>query len=349
MYPRIRALRAQLKSFSFDAFLVCKPVNRIYLTEGVSSEGWLFITSRRTYFLTDPRYESQARKELRGINLRIYSEKKPFYGVFKDIIHSSGVKRIGFDPCHASVAFYQRLRRECPSKVRWFPKEGCVEELRMVKSPTEVSRIRKALAFNLKCLKYLKTKIKAGATEGSLRERLENYVCKQHLSFSFQPIIASGSNSSYPHAPVTNRRLRANDHVMVDFGTDWQGYKSDLTRIFFLGKIPALIRETAENVRVAQKEAIKQIRPGMRACAVDQLARKYLSSKGLDKYFCHSLGHGVGLEIHEAPWISPTSSTILKPGMVFTVEPGVYYPGRFGIRIEDMVLVTSDGCELLSG
>ena len=349
MYPRIRALKSLIESLPFEAFLVCKHINRVYLTEKSSSEGWLFMTPKRTYFLTDPRYESQAKSELRGIDVRIYSEKRPFYDVFKDLIHSSRVKRIGFDPRHASVAFFKKLRRCCPPKVRFIPKEGCVEELRMVKTPAEISRIRQALKYNFKCLKYLKSSMKAGLTEKGLFDCFRKYVQRQHLDFSFNPIIASGPNSSYPHAPITNRRLKANDHVMVDLGIDWKGYKSDLTRIFFLGKIPALIRETAEIVRVAQKKAIAGIHPGMRAYEVDQLARKYLLKKGLDKYFCHSLGHGVGIEIHEAPMISPTSKIILKPGMVFTIEPGVYIPGRFGVRMEDMVLVTIDGCELLSG
>ena len=175
-----------------------------------------------------------------------------------------------------------------------------------------------------------------------------SYVRSHHQRFSFSTIIASGVNSCFPHARITDRKLRRGDPVLVDMGIDVEGYKSDLTRMFFLGKIPHRVREVYDAVAQAKRCAIEKIRPGICAKEIDAQARNVLKQKKLDSFFNHSLGHGVGLEVHEAPGISPKSSAVIKEGMVFTVEPGVYLPGQFGIRIEDMILVTPRGAKVLS-
>jgi len=168
------------------------------------------------------------------------------------------------------------------------------------------------------------------------------------VKFSFEPIIASGPHSSYPHARLTGRKIRPNDLVLVDMGIDVQGYKSDLTRIFFLGRIPHLKGQVYESVRAAQQKAMDVIKAGVLGRDVDRAARNYLAKRKLARYFTHALGHGVGLEIHENPRLSQKSSSTLKEGMIITIEPAVYIPNKFGIRIEDMVLVTKKGCEVLS-
>ena len=180
-------------------------------------------------------------------------------------------------------------------------------------------------------------------------EKLENFIKIKKVQFSFPPIIASGSNSCYPHAKVTDRKIRNNEPVLVDTGIEFKGYKSDLTRMFFLGKIPRFVYEVNEAVRVAQLRAIERIKDGIEVAEIDLLARKHLAKHKLEKFFGHSLGHGVGLEIHESPRLSQNNKSILKAGMVVTVEPAAYIPDRFGIRIEDMVLVKKDSCEVLSG
>jgi Xaa-Pro aminopeptidase len=195
----------------------------------------------------------------------------------------------------------------------------------------------------------MKKVVNPGLTERQIALKLEGFVKSHGAEFSFPPIIASGPNSCYPHAKVTDRIVRNNENVLLDFGIDLNGYKSDLTRNFFLGRITPRVVQVFDALTLAQREAISLIKPGVACAQVDLQARKVLRKFGLAKYFGHSLGHGVGLDIHEGPRLSSQSPSILEAGMIVTVEPGVYIPGEFGIRVEDMVLVTKEGCEVLSG
>ncbi len=165
----------------------------------------------------------------------------------------------------------------------------------------------------------------------------------------FDIIVACGPHSSQPHHIPVDTKLKQNEPVLIDIGVDYLGYKSDLTRVFFLGKISVLLRKIHHIVRRAQDKAIEQIKPGKATGEIDHAARQYITQKGFGRFFSHNLGHGVGLEIHEEPHISTKGNSLLRPGMLFTVEPAIYLPGKFGMRIEDMVLVTKTGCEVLSG
>ena len=171
--------------------------------------------------------------------------------------------------------------------------------------------------------------------------------CTSLAAASIERFRTSGSNGALPHARPTNRKIRNNEPVLVDTGIDWNGYKSDLTRMFFLGRMPTLVTEMNARVKEAQILAMTKIQAGAKASEVDQVARGFLAQHKLDQYFGHSLGHGVGLDIHEEPRLSQKSTAVLKAGMVVTVEPAVYLPGKFGIRLEEMVLVTDTGCEVL--
>ncbi len=265
-----------------------------------------------------------------------------------ELCHTRKVKRISFDDRHISLATFTRLKKSCRNKIKLVSADGIVEKLREIKSKDEVSQIRKALKLNLEAYSFLRGVVKPGISEKEVLRRLESYVKGRGAGFSFDPIIASGPNSCYPHARVSDRKIRNNELVLVDMGIDIGGYKSDLTRVFFLGKIASQIREVCDIVSTAQKKAIQKIRANVLAHEVDFQARNHIAKKGLGKLFGHSLGHGVGLEIHECPTVSQKSPSLLKEGMVFTVEPAVYIPNKFGIRIEDMVLVTQEGCEVLS-
>jgi Xaa-Pro aminopeptidase len=210
-------------------------------------------------------------------------------------------------------------------------------------------RSRDCLKVHFKAIDFMKKVVKPGLTERQAILKLESFVKSKGAEFSFVPIIASGPNSCYPHARATDRVIRNNEGVLLDFGIDLNGYKSDLTRNFFLGRITPRVKQVFDAVTLAQREAISLIKPGISCATVDLQARKVLRKFGLAKYFGHSLGHGVGLDIHETPRLSSHSTGILETGMIVTVEPGVYIPNQFGIRIEDMVLVTNEGCEVLSG
>ena len=346
MNNRLKKFVVRFDRQKIDAYLVTCDVNMTYLTQFDASESWLLVFPTKVFYVTDARYTLEAEQGLKGVKVVQYT-KSMIPAVF-DLIKKMKASRLGFDARHISLAQFQEMQKHCPAQVKLVPTSDFASQLRQIKEKHEVDLIRKALKLNHKAYDYLKNVIKPGVTEKEVLFKLENYVKKAGAEFSFPPIIASGPNSCYPHARVSQRTIRKNEPVLVDMGMDIQGYKSDLTRMFFLGKIPPLIREVNDFVAESQARAIKKIRPGIPAADVDYEARNFLKQHKLAKYFGHSLGHGVGLEIHESPRISQISSTILKEGMIFTVEPAVYIPNKFGIRIEDMVLVTAKGCEVLS-
>jgi len=342
----IQQLIARFPRYNIDSFLVTNDINIRYLTDFPASESWLLVSPSRSFYLTDFRYILEAKKGLKGINIKRYT--KSLQAAAFEAAQDLKVKRVGFDDRHISLSFFKQLKKECPKGIQLMPIKNFVEDLREIKSVDEITQIRKALILHRQAYELIKKEVKPNVTEKEILNTLENFVKSKNAGFSFPPIIASGPHSCFPHARVTDRKIRSNEPVLLDMGIDIHGYKSDLTRMIFLGRIPRFVREAHDFVRRAQALAIEHIQPGRRAGEIDRQARNYLTKNRLGKFFGHSLGHGVGLEIHENPRISPLSSTILKEGMIFTVEPAVYIPRKFGIRIEDMVLVTQQGCEVLS-
>ncbi len=347
MNIRLKKLRLLLKKNNIDGILIAKNINISYLIDFPASESWLFVTIKSVYYITDFRYIEEARKGLSS-NIKLIQFSKSHYDELFKLIEKYKLKRIGFDENETSVTQHKRLNKFCFKGVKMVAANGFVEILREIKDTHEINQIKKALKIHHKALLYLKRIIKSGITEKEVFLKLEKFVKLKDADFSFDPIIASGANSALPHAHVTNRKFQTNEIVLLDMGIDYKGYKSDLTRIFFLGRISQSIREVYDSVDRAKKEAIKYIRAGVSCRKIDEIARKVLKENNLDKYFGHSLGHGVGLEIHESPRLSQKSPDILKEGMVVTVEPGVYLEGNFGVRLEEMVLVTKKGCKVLS-
>jgi Xaa-Pro aminopeptidase len=332
---------------NIDALLVTNDTNIRYLTDFNAAESWLLVTKSRGYYITDFRYVQEAREGLKRVTVKQYT-KTPCTLLF-DLCKRYKIKRLGFDEKHTTVSLLKCLKGFCPRRTRLVPANSLTETLREIKEESEIKQIRQCLTLHFKALAFLSKVVRPGVSERFICHKLEGFVNSHKAGFAFPPIIASGPNSCYPHAKVTDRMLKNNEPVLIDTGIEINGYKSDLTRNFFLGKIPAFYTKAIEAVRLAQKEAIALIKPGVPVCEVDQKARNVLRKFGLAKYFGHSLGHGVGLDIHENPRLSCKSKSILEPGMIVTVEPAVYIPGRFGIRVEDMVLVTDQGCEVLSG
>jgi len=346
MNERFKKFIDQFEHQKIDAYLITDTVNITYLTRFPASESWLLVFRDEIFYITDARYTLEAKQGLQGITVAEYT-KSMIPRVF-ELMGQMDAYALGFDDRQVTLAQFKEMEKHCPAEIKLVATGDVTEKLRWVKEKWEVDLIRKALKLNLKAYRYLKGVVKPGVTEKQVFAKLESYVKKAGAGFSFSPIIASGPNSCHPHARVTSRKIKNNEPVLIDMGMDIRGYKSDLTRMFFLGKIPPLVQEVNDFVAESQERAIKKIRPGIPASDVDYEARNFLEQHGLAKYFGHSLGHGVGLEIHESPRISQHNTTILKEGMVFTVEPAVYIPHKFGIRIEDMVLVTANGCEVLS-
>ena len=348
MNQRIKKLIAGLAQHTIDAYLVNRDVNISYLTQFPSSDSWLLVFPKKIFYITDARYTLEVKKDLDPAGIQVIEYKNSLIETFLKLVQTMKARVIGFDGFHLSVALFKQMRKASPEGVRLVARNRLVEQLREIKEKEEVDQIRACLKLNLAAYAYLKRVIKPGLSEHNILDKLERYVKSHKATFSFPPIIASGPNAAFPHARVSDRRLGKDEPLLVDMGIDIRGYKSDLTRMFFFGRIPPLVRQINDSVAAAQQAAIKKIRPGIPVCEVDQEARNYLRNSNLAQYFTHSLGHGVGLGIHESPRISFNNKTILREGIVFTVEPGVYIPDQFGIRIEDMVLVTANGCEVLS-
>lgn len=344
---RLRNLQKSLQINRLEGLVLTNSLNITYLTGFESEDSWLLVGLRQVVYITDARYTLMAKKGMpKGVSVQEHQGNMP--AILFARAQRWGITRLGFEECDVTVAQFKHLKKQKPSDIKLVGVRDVVENLRVIKDANELAATQEALNIHLQAHRYLKRVIKPGVREKEILEKLERFVKARHATFSFDPIIASGPNSCYPHAKVTDRRIRANELVLVDMGIEWKGYKSDLTRIFFLGKISPFIRSVYDAVHEANRQAIKHIRPGVPAKTIDAVARDYLAQHKLVRYFGHALGHGVGLEIHENPRLSQHSNAVLTAGMIVTIEPGVYLPERFGIRVEDMILVTDSSCEILS-
>ena len=344
---RLNSLREKLKNSSLDGFLVSQEANVSYLSRFSAHDSYLLVSKSKVYFITDFRYLEEARKNLKNIEVFQYKN------LFKDVsalVRELKIKRLGFEARGLTYAEYAKIKDGLGEKTKFLDTFNIVESLRQIKSRDELKEIRAAVDIAVSAFRFIKGYIRPGLTEPEIAGELERFIRQKGAeASSFKIIVSSGANSCFPHAGITKRRLGKNDMVLVDMGAEINGYKSDLTRVFFLGKITAIQRKVYQIVREAQARAIEAIRPGVAINVVDDIARAHIAGFGYGSFFGHSLGHGIGLEVHEEPSISNKNKAIIKEGMVFTVEPGVYLPGKFGIRIEDMVVVTKKGFEVLSG
>lgn len=348
IHLRLKKVLHTIESQGLDGFLVTSQANVSYLTGFKSGESIAFVSPKGCYFLTDFRYVEEAVKEVDPKFHIEMAEQKNLFKAIGELTKRFSVKRLGFEKDGLSFGRYERLR-ECLKSVRLHPVDGIVEELRMVKDAQELQAIKKAVKIVLNGFHSIRRFIKQGRTERQAAADLE-YFFKSHGAdkASFDIIVASGPNSSMPHAIPTDRMLRKNDLVLVDAGVRCGGYNSDLTRPIFLGRMTRKIRKIYNIVVKAQTEALERIKPGEKLSEIDKAARAIIEVEGFGKYFGHGLGHGIGLEIHEKPRIAQDEGGVLKEGMVFTIEPGIYIQDLGGIRIEDMILVTKSGYEILT-
>ncbi|MCK9594693.1 MAG: Xaa-Pro peptidase family protein [Candidatus Omnitrophica bacterium] len=348
MNPKITNIYRSLAKDNIDGLLLSSDANCSYLCGYPSRDSYLLVSSRKNVYFTDSRYTAEARKHLTGCAVEPVSGS-----VFRKIAEACRglkVKCLGFEERHLPYAEYRQIRKELPDPIGLAPTWGLVEELRQIKTAEEIARIRKACAITMEAFEFIREYIRPGVKEIEVAAELERFIRYRGAgSAAFDIIVASGPNSSFPHHITSQRRIKDNEPVFLDMGVDYQGYKSDLTRVILLGKMNTLVGNIYRIVLEAQKRAISGIRPGAPISRIDSLARDHIEKKGYGGYFGHGLGHGLGLEIHEAPHIGGKQIKKLQAGMVFTVEPAIYIPGKFGIRIEDMVLVTRKGSEVISG
>lgn len=331
--------------------------NRRYLsgftgedTQFDESAGALFISDKKCILATDSRYEEQAKNEAEDYDVVCYREG--LSSEISTILRSLGTKKLGFESIRMSVAQKDKIKEELNSdkvRVSLIPTENIVENFRLIKDAIEIEETKKALTIAESAFVKLIRSVKAGMTEKETAWSLEKTMRESGAdSPSFPVICASGPNSALPHAIPGLRKLEKNQPIIFDWGARVKGYCSDTTRTVFLGKPDAEFRKVFQTVLNAQRMATEAIKPGTSSSVIDKIARDHIHKMGFKGKFGHSLGHGTGLAVHEPPRIGPFKSIRLKTGMVFTVEPGIYLPGRGGVRLENMVVVTKDGAEILN-
>jgi len=342
---RSRIIR-KLKELGTDSFLTLHPPNIRYLCTFKGETGALFLHRDVSFLLVDSRYITEAKDEVRGVEIRKIDNSLP--SILFKLTKEMNVKRIAVEEEHITYGFFNKLRRRC-KKVEILPVREWVENLRVIKDEREIANIRDACKITDKIFKDIKKNIKWGMKESDLANELE-YRLKREGSeeLPFSPIVASGRRASYPHARPTNSPLREGELVIIDCGARYNGYCSDLTRTIGQNIMDEEKKRFYNLVLRAQKAAIEAIRPGVVISTLVKIVHDIFRKEKLLRYFAHALGHGVGLEVHEKPSLSLKKSLRLKEGMVVTIEPGLYIPGSCGVRIEDMILVTSSGYELLT-
>ena len=341
---RRSALADQLGEHHVDALLVTHLPNVRYLTGYTGSNGLLLLeASGEAAFFTDPRYRIAAAAE---VSCRIKVSTGPILADVTALIRRTKLRRIGFERARLSYEQYEFLKSRC----RLVPLTGLVEALRMIKSGEEIALIRRSVDTNSRAFEAAIRTIRPGRTsEMDLAAEIDYRMRKLGAERpAFDTIVASGARSALPHAQPSATILRRNELLLIDMGAALAGYASDMTRVLFLGRPGSRIKRIYNAVLEAQLAAIDAVRPGVTAAQVDGTARRSLRKKGLEKAFVHSTGHGLGLEIHEPPRLGRADKTSLREGMTITIEPGAYLEGFGGVRIEDTVVVTRTGCEILT-
>jgi Xaa-Pro aminopeptidase len=347
---RQTALRNSLEKNRLDCLLVSHLPNIRYLSGFTGSAGVLLVTDSQAIFFTDGRYTQQAREEVQGAKI-VISRKAALAGAAEWLRSRPTRKkqRLGIEGEYLTVAAQERLRAILSGYFQLKLVASLVERMRMVKGREEIERIREAVILGDKLFHRALKVIRPGVTETSVAAEME-YAARRAgaEAMSFSTIIASGARSSLPHGQASQARIAANGFVVCDFGVILGGYCSDETRTVHVGRPSSEAKSAYEAVTEAQYTALDAVAPGKPVAEIDRAARQVLRKAKLARYFTHSTGHGVGLEIHEAPRIAAGQNDVLRPGMVITIEPGVYIPGVLGVRIEDMVVVTKNGCEILT-
>jgi len=348
---RQKKLRQHLATTRFDGLLVSHLPNIRYLCGFTGSAGLLLVEESGSVFLTDVRYDAQAHEEVK--NAKVVIARKSVLQAVADFL---GQRRgrakgwnLGIESEHFTVAEKGRLNKLRPQGVTLKDAPGIVERARMVKDADEIQRIRAAVELGAKLFERAVEVMRPGIKEVEVAAEMELAARRGGAEeMSFPTIIASGERSALPHGRASEKVIAPGAFVVCDFGVILSGYCSDQTRTVWVGSVADDARPAYEAVREAQQAAIHAVRPGITVGEVDSAARKVLQKAGFARYFTHSTGHGVGLEIHESPRVAEGQREVLQSGMVITIEPGVYFAGKWGIRIEDMVVVTGGGCEVLT-
>ena len=327
-----------------DGLLLTSEYSRFYGAEYNISEGVTIVTKKGCRYFTDMRYIEAAQKGIRGFEVIEMNRNNPFVKLLNDAIADFGVTTLGYEEGYLSVAEFLYYEEKLNAKL--VPMHDKIAGFRAVKEDWELERMRKAQDITDKAFSEVLTKIKAGMTEKELQAELIYCLYKNGgENLSFDPIVVSGPNTSLPHGVAGDRVLQEGDFITLDFGVVYAGYCSDMTRTVALGYATDEMKKVYETVLAAQKAGIAATKAGVQGKDVDAAARKVIEDAGYGEYFGHGYGHSLGLQVHENPNCNGREETVMQSGMVTSAEPGIYLPGRFGVRIEDVVIFTDDGCE----
>ena len=328
-------------------YVVVHPANLRYLCGYTGSNGLLLVSDYSPVFFTDGRYIEQAREEVKGA--RVVIAKGALFTEATKVISRRGLSDIGFEADHVPVAVASRMQQVSPKKIKWKPTSALVERQRLVKDADELSLIADAVELGADAYQEAVATIRPGVLESEIAGQLELSARRRGAEgMSFDTIVVAGKRAALPHGRASAVPVPPRGFVVVDSGVILRGYCSDMTRTLHVGRVSRVERQWYDALLGAQFAAIAAVAPGRRAAEVDAAARQALRKAKLDRYFTHSTGHGVGLEVHEAPRLGKGQDERLEPGMVITIEPGIYIPGKGGIRIEDMVVVTARGADILT-
>lgn len=335
-----------LSEHNLDALLISSPKNITYLTKYsgfsiIEREAYLLITKNKQYLLTDGRY-TNAVKDIFGFTLIEISATNSLTDALMKLAKEHAIKKISIEENNLTVLEYKKMKK-CFKTLTSIS----LASFRTIKTDNEIKNIEKACKLGDETFNHILKKIKEGVTEKEFAFEIEFFIKKAGADISFNPIVAFGKNSAIPHHQSSDQRLKTNDIVLLDFGAKVNNYCSDMTRTVFFGNPSDQQKHMHQTVLEAQEKAISNLISTVKTSDIDKAAREYIISKGYPT-IPHSLGHGIGLEVHESPSLSPNSKDILKPGMVFSIEPGIYLPGIGGVRIEDLVVLEPSGPHLLT-
>lgn len=346
---RRKRLLSRLKKTDAEALLVTNFTNVRYLTGFTGGDSYLLLGPDVTLLLSDGRFTTQIEEECPDLDAHIRKPGQPMKQAVGRVVKKSKLRHVGFESHSLTCEQWQSFQNQA-ERAEWQPLSGLVEELRQKKDAGEITAIREAVRQAERGFGVLRASLVDSLSEREAAHELEHAMRRFGAErAAFEPIVASGPRSALPHARPGKAGVTEKGCVLIDWGAvEPGGYRSDLTRLLAAGNIPPKVEKIHGVVFNAQRRALDAIRPGANARDVDAAARAEIDKAGYGKYFGHGLGHGIGLDIHEGPRLSPTSEAVLRAGMIVTVEPGIYLPGRGGVRIEDDVLVTRDGCEVLT-
>ena len=339
MNPKLQWLRNKMSSSDLQGLIISNPVNIKYLTN-IDAEGILLLTRKENIYITDGRYIEHVHSTLTLFDEIIVYD---IHDVSKDDYENFFMfcENVGFEEHYVTYAQYKEFVRKYKIH-NLVETEKMIEKQRMIKDEDEVHNIQKACEITDNCFSYILTYIKPGMTEKQIADEIEEYYKQRTDGLSFETIVASGENSSMPHAVPTDRKIQEKDIITIDMGCKVNGYCSDMTRTFFVGEVPEEVKKVYELVLKNQVQTQEEFKDGANTRLLSKMVENDFKLNGYD--LIHSLGHGVGMEIHEPPYINSKSDVQLKENMIVTNEPGIYIPGKFGVRIEDTVQITKFGC-----